>query len=97
MLFKVMAHTTMKYVSPPVVLFVAAIAIYSVTMNFEFLSTWDDKNYVILNEMINGFTTEHLKNGLVQFFFWKLCAAPYPFIYAGPRIMGAGTGWLPSG
>jgi len=53
---------------PPLVLFVAALAVYSTTFGFELLATWDDKLYLIRNETITAFTPAHIKEAFTNYY-----------------------------
>lgn len=53
---------------PPLVLFVAALAVYSATFGFELLATWDDKLYLIRNETITAFTAAHIKEAFTNYY-----------------------------
>jgi hypothetical protein len=57
-----------KLFSPPLVLFVAALSIYSVTFSFELLATWDDKLYLIKNETIKAVTPAHIKEAFTNYY-----------------------------
>ena len=58
----------LKWLSPPILLIIATIAVYAVTGTFELLSTWDDKYYIIINDTIQGFTVEHLRQAFSDYY-----------------------------
>src|SRR6266581_304749 len=51
-----------------VVLFLAALTVYSGTFGHALLDTWDDYYYVQANSVVQGFTLQHLKAAFSTFF-----------------------------
>lgn len=68
MLDQTVIQRAKKLFSPPLVLFVAALAVYSVTFGFELLATWDDKLYLIRNETIKAVTLAHIKEAFTNYY-----------------------------
>lgn len=61
-------HGRTTWLAPPLLLLIATVSVYAVTGNFGFLVTWDDKDYLISNETVNGFTWTHLKEAFSGYY-----------------------------
>ena len=58
----------LRAILPPFVLVIATFLVYSVTQSFEFLATWDDKDYLLLNATIKSFTFAHLQEAFTNYY-----------------------------
>ncbi|MBI5484845.1 MAG: hypothetical protein HY888_10335, partial [Deltaproteobacteria bacterium] len=45
-----------------------SFAIFWPALGHEFLINWDDRQYILENEVIRGVTTEHLKSAFTTFY-----------------------------
>ena len=60
MTFESLISRRPRWLSMPLILSRVTLAVYAVTGSFDFLSTWDDKYYISINETVLSFTREHL-------------------------------------
>lgn len=63
-----MKSLNLNHISTPILLLIAAIAVYGVSGSFELLNSWDDDLYLTLNETIKSITLPHLKEALTNYY-----------------------------
>lgn len=56
-----------KHIVPVLFLLTLTLIVYSKTMSHDFLINWDDNKYITMNEMVKGFTADHIKAAFTEF------------------------------
>lgn len=67
-LAKITGNTSFRSRIPLLVLVLVSLAVFCRALGHDFLINWDDRQYVLDNEVVRGFSLDHLKTAFTTFF-----------------------------